>query len=188
MNKMLDRIVDRLSDSGYVTGENYEIVRYGLELFIMKTLISIAMLIIAFITGSVLEVLAFMCAYQPLRSTCGGYHARTRTACFISSLLMSGTVILMGKVLPAPAFICVSFSLLFIGVVIILILSPVDTPTKPFDDIERIVFRKRSLIITIILVIIFMAFSLLGFRKIQLSVSLAVIYTALLLIPGKLGR
>lgn len=188
MKNVIDAIMLKLSNGGYVSDENYEIVRYGLELNIMKLIISSAMLIVAVVTNSVLEVVTFMLVYQPLRSSCGGYHARTQIACITSSLVMLGIVIILGKIIPYSVKLLVSLGLMVIGVVVIVCLAPVDTPAKPFDYIEQVVFRKRTLIITAVLILIYIVLLILDLRDIILSISFAIVCAALLLILGKIKK
>ena len=188
MKKLLDAIMFKLLNSGCVNALNYDIVRYGLELNIMKTIINIIILIVAFVTDSLIEIFSFMCAYQPLRSYSGGYHAKTRTSCLISSLVMLGTVIVLCKLIPYSATMPISLGLMIIGVIIIVKLAPIDTSTKPFDDIEQIVFRKRTLILTAVLVLVYIILLIINLRNILLSISLATLSVAFLLILGKIKK
>ncbi len=186
MNKLLNLVVDKLRNSGYVNDDNYEIVRYGFELVVMKTIICVAMLIIGLITKSLIELLAFMLAYQPLRSYCGGYHAKSRVACIISSLLMLSMVIFLSKIISNSYIILISLILILVSSMIIFLLSPIDTPTKPFDDIEKSVFGKRSRIILIIVLLVAIAVYILNLHNILFSITLAVSCASTLLIIGKI--
>lgn len=188
MNKLLDAILAKMRCGGYVGDDNYDIVRFGLELLIMKTIIVTVSLIIAIITHSLIEVIVFMAAYQPLRSYCGGYHANTRIACIVSSSLMLGAVIILVRILPFQFVQIISLIITMLGVVVIILLSPIDTPTKPFDDIERKVFRRHSLVIMAILLVALAAVFILHWYKVLLPISLAFFCTAILLVIGKIAR
>lgn len=172
----------------YVNDDNYEFVRYGFELLCMKTIIYIVIIIIGIITKSTIEIFAFMFAYQPLRMYCGGYHAQNRLVCIFSSLLMLCFVIFLGKVVPNTYIPILSFTTMLIGGIIIFLTSPVETPTKPLDEIERAVFRKRSFIVLIIIILISMIAYLLKWNIVLLSASLAIESTAFLLLIGKIQK
>ncbi|MCR5599834.1 MAG: accessory gene regulator B family protein [Ruminococcus sp.] len=185
MNQILDKIMSKLISGGFVKSEDTEIVRFGLELTIMKTIISAAMLIVAFALHSAPAVIFFMAVYQPLRSCCGGYHARTRCLCFFSSMMILLSVIAAEKLLTDTLGLISSLFFIISGLVLIFIFAPTDTPTKPFDNIERIVFRKRSLIAAFFSVIAADVFMFFGFCSLLISASMAIFYTGLLLIIGR---
>ena len=188
MNKMLDKIMVKLLEGGYVKSENEDIVRFGLELATMKTLISVAVIIVAIVFDSAPAVIAFMAAYQPMRSCCGGYHAKTRSVCFVSSMIVLIFVIIAVKSLTDT--LCLISSLFFIitGLGAIFFLAPVDTPSKPFDDVERIVFRKRSLIAAMLSMTAADIFMLFGMDTLLLAVSMAFFFTGLLLVLGRISN
>lgn len=186
MDKLLDPIMKKLLDRGFVEDENAEIVRYGLELILMKTIISTVMIAVAIFTESVPEVVVFILAYALLRGCCGGYHAGSRIVCFILSMFLLSAVISAVKLIEGRAAFFTSIGFLCMGVVLILSLAPVDTPNKPFDITERQVFRKRSIIISIAALMIWTVLSLFRLYNLTLIVSAAVFITGLLLAAGRL--
>lgn len=184
MSKLLNWVMSNLEKNGYVNNENYEIVCYGLELKLMKTIISTGMLLLAVITGSFLEVIVFMAVYQPLRGSCGGYHAKTRISCILFSLGMLSLIICLTKILTDSLLMIVSLIFLFIGSGSIIFLAPVDTASKPFDEKERIVYRKRSFVILAIICCIYIACYLGDYHKIYFPVSYGIFMAGILLIIG----
>lgn len=188
LSKFFDSIVEIMKKHNYVNDDNYEFVRYGFELLCMKTIIYMAIIIIGIITKSIIEILVFMLAYQPLRRYCGGYHAKTRLICVSSSILMLCFLIFLGKIIPNTYIPILSSTIMLIGGIIIFLKSPVETPTKPLDEIERVVFRRRSFIVLIIIVLISIIAYLLKWNIVLLSVSFAIASTAFLLLIGKVQK
>ena len=186
MNKLLDAIMSKLLQRGFATDENAEIVRYGLELIIMKTIITSAMIAMAIAMNSVPEVLVFMAVYSVLRSNCGGYHSRSRIACFFSSLIILTAVIAAVKLIHCRGDVFCTAAFLCTGLALIIALAPVDTQTKPFDSVERVVFRRRSLITAFIVLFISASLALLGLHKLALSASCAILITGIMLAAGRL--
>lgn len=186
MNKLLDTIMQRLISGGYVHEDEAEVVRFGLELTIMKLIISAFMLTAAVIMKSFIAVLVFMAVYQPMRSCCGGYHAKTRLSCFTFSMLILTAVIALSKLVHGNIRLYAAAALICISMVLILILAPVDTPSKPFDDIERRVFRKRSLMAAGASVVIASVTAAFRLYTPMLSIAAAVFFTALLLLIGRI--
>ena len=188
MNKMLDAIMNKLLQRGFVNDENAEIVRFGLELIIMKAIISTAMIVVAVALKSVPEVLVFMAVYAPLRNNCGGYHSRSRIACFFSSIIILTAVITAIKLIQGRGSVFFAIAFLCTGTVLILTLAPVDTWTKPFDSVERVVFRRRSLIAAAAAFLISVALTLFGLQNLALSASCAVLMTGAMLAAGRLAN
>lgn len=188
MDKILDAIMKKLINSGYVKEDDTETVRFGLELTIMKTITTMFMLITAAILKSLIAVIVFLAFYMLLRNCCGGYHSSSRIGCFIISVIMLATVIAVSKLLHDPARLYVSALFSSTGAIIITIFAPTETPTKPFDDIERKVFRRRSLIATAIAIAIAAVTAVFRLYMPLLSVSSAIFVTAVLLIAGRISN
>ena len=117
MEKLLDPIMKKLLDRGFVDDENAEIVRYGLELLIMKTIISAMMIATALITQSVPEVMVFVLSYALLRGCCGGYHAGSRIVCFILSMFLLSAVISAVKLIGGTAALFTSIGFICMALV-----------------------------------------------------------------------
>ena len=184
MNKILDAIMEKLLSGGYVREDETEIVRFGLELNIMKLFISAGMLIAAMIFGCIPSALVFMAVYPPLRSCCGGYHATTRTVCFVLSMAVMSIVNAAVRLLPEKVLFVSAAAASIAGIILIILFAPVDTVSKPFDDTERRVFRRRSLAAAAIsaLLLAILAFS--GSYRLMSAASMAVFFTGIMLIAG----
>ena len=182
MDKLIDSIMEKLLSDGYVREDEAEIVRFGLELNIMKVLISSAMLIAAVIFGSTPAALVFMAVYPPLRSCCGGYHAKTRTACFILSMAAMSSVIAASRLMPARASLYAA--MYAAGLLCIILLAPVESRNKPFDDKERRVFRRRSLIAAAISAAVIAVLFLFKAHRLMTAAAMAVFFTGIMLPAG----
>ena len=188
MDKLIDAIMRKLLSGGYVKEGDADIVRFGLELNIMKMLISAAMLIAAVIFRSAPAVLIFMAVYPPLRSCCGGYHAKTRIACFILSMAVMTPVIAASRFMPSGLSLIVGTTLTAAGILLIILLAPVDTPNKPFDDKERRVFRRRSLIAAALSVLLSAVLAFLRAYRLMTAASMAVFFTGIMLGAGRISN
>ena len=188
MNRILDHLMEKLLKDGFAKTEEADIVRFGLELTSMRVLISAATIIVAYALNSAPAVIAFMAVYQPLRSFCGGYHAKTRTSCFLATMLVLVSVITATKILVYK--FCHISTLCFIisGLMMIVTFAPTETPSKPFDAAERIVFRKRSLIALLYALVMADICMFLSYDTMLLSVSMAIFFTGLLLVIGRLKK
>ena len=77
---------------------------------------------------------------------------------------------------------------LIIGTVVIFLLSPLDTPEKPLDARENMVFGLKSKCICIAENLIAIGAYLLGFAKITNTISMGIALESILLISGKVQR
>ncbi len=188
MDRILDAIMKKLLKSGYVKNDDAEIVRYGLEITIMKTVLTSLALIIAAIMKSFIAVVIFLMFFIMLRSNCGGYHSSSRIACFILTITMLIAFIVVSKLLHSTSRLYVSALFSSTGAIMIFVFAPTETPTKPFDDIERKVFRHRSLAATAVALTAAVVTAVFRLYMPLLSVSSAIFVTALLLVAGRISN
>ena len=180
--------MQKLISGGYVSDDDAAIVRYGLELNIMKAAAFSAMFIVAAVLKSAVTALVFIAFFSVLRSCCGGYHAKTRIFCLISSTLIMAAVIAAVRLTPEGAVLPAAMVILSVGVLLIAVFAPVDTPAKPFDDIERRVFRRRSLTAAAGAAAITAVSAFFGLYMLTFSAAMAVFSTGLLLVIGRLSN
>lgn len=184
MDKLIDTIMEKLLSGGYVREDEADIVRFGLELNIMKAIISAAMLVAAVIFGGAASALVFMAVYPPLRSCCGGYHAKTRIACFILSMAVMSLVIAASRFMPARASLPAALAMSLTGLLLIILLAPVESKNKPFDSVERRVFRRRSLIAAALSAALIAVLVILQARQLMTGAAMAVFFTGIMLAAG----
>lgn len=185
MDIVVEKIMKILKKNGYADNEQYEIVQFGVELLLMKMIIYTIIAFIGIVTRSIFELFVFLLIYQPLRSYCGGYHAQSRKVCVILSTLMMVIVIVLAKIqLPDIIALYYMATVLFSGIVILLT-APVDTPNKPFDDTEKVVFRKRSMAVLVIDVLISIFMYYFRLHECLSILSLAMLSVSILLLIGK---
>lgn len=177
-----ERITSLLIENKVILEENKDIYSYGLrQLFMMILNITITILL-GLIFRELWQSILFSVVYIPLRSYAGGYHARTPMRCTLFSTFMVAVALLFMKVL---TFTRISILImLIISSLIIIILSPVEDKNKPLDNIEKIVYKKRTFIILSIEVIITIIMLLLGLDKISLCLVLSITSLSFMLIFG----
>ena len=73
-----------------------------------------------------------------------------------------------------------------ISCIIVFSLSPVEDRNKPLDKTERTVYRKRSLYVLLVEVILIVILLSIGFKFVALSVSISLLALSLMLIAGKI--
>lgn len=138
------KISNKMVERGIVQTEDATIYQYGIENGIVVAGNLMASVILGVLTGRLGVVLVFLLFYSTLRSYSGGVHCKSRSGCFILSMLILLVPIfsyewIMG-IVAFPVLIAVGV----IAIVVILILSPVESINKRLDDEERKFYRRIS--------------------------------------------
>jgi len=126
-----------------------------------------------------------MMAYIPLRTYAGGYHAKTQLRCYVFSILMLSAA--FGGIKLVHWTDRGYFIIILCSVIIIILLAPLESENKPFNENEKAVYRKRTHIILGTLIAIALIFWLSGLKSISISVTMALLVTALMLVLGKVS-
>ena len=189
MDILLDKAMRIIANNKNLNEDEQEIVRYGLELFLIKTLLSFFALLIGIILHSVVEYLVYTVLFSMIRTSAGGYHSNTRIQCFIMSMLMFGIVFVLIKI--AVQFSLVMHIIIILSMIsfcIILITAPVDTANRPIGDEERIHFKNKTKVILLFDVFVSVIAYLFKYPQICCSVLLTLIIECILLILGGLSN
>lgn len=149
-------IADILEQQNKFAPEDKEVYRYGIQQGLNLALNILTTIIIGVLCRMLYQSLLFLICYMPLRSFCGGYHAKTHLRCYIYSVIMIASILLVAKY---TAFnIVLSEVLVLISLIIIIILAPVEDENKKLDSVEKGVFRKRAYIIAFLEVLLYHIF------------------------------
>ena len=183
MESLTTKFVDMLINNNIIKKEDIEIYSYGFKEMIFIILNIITTLFIGIIFNKIFEIILFMIIYSVIRVYSGGYHARTKLKCYISSVLMLISICYILKLnLLQNKLLIVILTIISSGV--ILALAPDPDENKPLDEIEIKVYTKR-MIRNLIIVLVILCITLI-FNKINLSVCICIslIANVLMLILG----
>lgn len=139
---------------------------------------------VGIIADRIVQMAVFMLFFEPLRIYAGGYHAKSRRNCFISSFLMLVAVVSAIRFIPDTAVLYVSIAVIFIFGIIIWLIVPVETVNKVFEDIEVKVYRRRARLILAVEILVAAVSILLNYYKLSYIISLGLLCTGLLLLIG----
>ena len=181
LERLSEKFALKLVNAGIIPESDAEIYVYGFFQTVMLILNIITTLLLGFAFGLIIPCILLNLAYIPIRISAGGHHADNPFRCYINSTIM--IAILLAVIKWVPVYRSVTFILLVISSVIVWILAPVETENNPLDEVERHVYRKRSiviLIIEIIAVLFFLIFS----KRIAATIVLGLLSEALMLLIG----
>ncbi len=150
LNKLSKGIVEWQIQRKYLSNEERELYEYAYEVLINQIINIIAAILIAVFMHALIHVFVFLVCYIPLRSYCGGYHAKTNIGCTCISALVIYFMCLLEKTIAVKIenfWLIIGF---FVAGLIIFILAPVQDNNKPLDFAELIQYRKTSRLIWLI--------------------------------------
>lgn len=165
-----------------LTPDEQEVIQYGME-YMTETVLGIFLTIIisslfqGFVASVMLCALLFL-----LRSNAGGYHARTPLQCKIMSVL----ALLVAHVLVYFVQWSEWFHIVLTtgGMLLLWFLAPVGSENKPLDEIEQMVYQKRTHIILAMEMGLFLFGQTVHWVSICRSVEISVIIVTGLVIVG----
>lgn len=184
---MTDRILSQLIKLNIIDSEDEDIYRFGLEGISLKLVHYLSYFLIATLLREWMRFLIFFSAFLLLRKNAGGYHAKTKGGCYVSSCL---TVLCVIVCIKASAYW--QYAAPAVGIIMLLAdaavfaLAPRGNRNRVFDREETAAFRKRSygfLTAENMLVILLWVT---GVKEYVFPVMLAVICEAVLLLLEKM--
>lgn len=185
ISKLTQIITQLLIESNIVDNKDFDLYNYGLFIFISETFLFIYCLIVGAILKIALPSLLFCSMFFLVHRFAGGFHAKTELHCLIITLsffLISIVSIKLGTqlncIILISIYVCCS--------IILILLSPADTPQKPLSNKEKFLFKK---ITSLILVVGFIVIVTLYIKNICLyanAIVIAVFLQTLSIICGRL--
>lgn len=175
----LHRLVEK-----HFPNEDTEIMEYGLYVLIGKIIFTVVIVLIGVFLGELVSILLFTLFYTPLRSFAGGIHAKTQFRCFIFSLIMLFLIALVNKYIFIPNYI--SYIALIFSFITVVLLSPVETPNKPLDKMEKKVYGIKVKIIALIEIFVGVVCEVLSYDVVLNNVLFAFFVMSFLLVWGEL--
>lgn len=156
MEKFSSKLIEFFVSNDLIKNEDKEIYKYAVNI-ILSSLIHIAtVMIIGLCFNLFIESLVFYFSFIAIRKFAGGYHAKTPVRCYLFSFASNIIILCLVKWLSSIntlfIFIFIIFELLC--VVLILLISPLDTENNPLTGQEKKMYRMLTSIITILIFII----------------------------------
>ncbi len=186
IEKLVTTFVEFQLGIGTIQDDDVNVYRYGYTLMIEVILNMTLSLIVGALLRQIKEVIFFLCMFIPLRSFCGGYHAKKAWQCAIVSNLSVVGALALSELLvqhSIPLFI------IFLGETVLGIVigyfSPVESQNKKFNAVEQKLYKKYAkniLMIEIAVEIVFLIsgnqkmFSVLFCAHITQAVSLLIVF------------
>ena len=129
---------------GMIPEKDREIYDYCFEVLISTASTTAVILGISIAAGAVLRTLSYMTVFGMLKSSVGGYHARTHTGCLVRSVGVYAVYLVLSLLLPAGVMKMLTVLLTGFAAATVFRLAPVGTENKPLGQAQTIRLRKQS--------------------------------------------
>lgn len=166
-----------------IDNSDIKLYEYAICVLVRGLINVITSIIIGVFFNMVKECLCILLVFFVLRKFTGGLHAKKYITCLICSLFLLALMLICVKILLIYSITNIFFGLLIISIIAISILSPIEHYNKKLSNREKKVYKC----ISIILSLSFGGLTQLSDISISSSISIAIIFTAFLLIFGKIN-
>ena len=177
-------IIKTLKQNKILDSKDEAIVQYGLNGLLSTMFSFLTIFLIGLCCNCLMESIIFTISFFFLRIYAGGYHANTPLKCYGISLAIS--IILFAIIHNINLHVWFLHTLFICSIIIIFKFAPIGTANKSLDSLEIIFFRKKTLNLLIIHIIVYVISSLLFNYKILWSLSISLTVTMILLIISKI--
>lgn len=178
------KLVDMFIEKEICKNEDKEIIIHGLTSGIELIFNILTTIILGFIFGLVIESLVFLISFSFIRTYSGGYHCKSAINCYLFSSMVVVLVLFIVKSTDIEYILIISMIMLLISIPIIFNFAPVETATKPLDDIERKYFRNKVILHLCIELIVLTILLLFKLYILEYIVCLGIMVSAILILLG----
>lgn len=148
IDKCVSSIINVQLRIGTIQDEQVEIYRYGYTLLIEVLINVVLSLTVSILLRKVREYIVFMFLFIPLRSFCGGYHAKKAWKCIVVSNAAIIAAVLFGDyIVRYGVSIMWYLALDIILGIIIMSFSPIESLNNRLNDLQKQKYKRNSQII-----------------------------------------
>lgn len=139
--------------------KNREIVEYGIREIVFSSINFIAIALIALVFNVWWLAVVYCCVYVPFRVVAGGYHANSRSRCFLITLILFISFVCIYKILDFLKFFnsyttFLTLLLMLIVMTVIVVLSPVQHTNNTLTKTQCKTRKKKVFLLTSILFLV----------------------------------
>lgn len=154
ISRISEKAVDMLFSHSDPSKEDRELYIYGFFMLLSKVFYFLLTVLFGALFGIVINSILFFTMFSVLRSYAGGVHASRENICIIfTTLSLLGSVAVI-KIFINFSLIIVPSSLLIFSTSAVWLLCPLDTESKRLTREERKEYKKKSVICTLVIILI----------------------------------
>lgn len=131
----LQALIQKLESNKIISHEDWSVYYYGLEILFSTVITTLSILVLSYIVSSISIGVLYLLFTMPLRSTLGGYHAKSYMHCFLlSNFIFFATNILIHLFSTCNFSIYLAYTLLFLSCMYLYCSQPTRNPCHPISD------------------------------------------------------
>ena len=134
--------------------DKIEIYQYGYEIMISTIITFLIVLISGIILDCLPAAILYFLIFAVMRQIYGGYHAQHYWSCNTLFAVVTVSVLLLFKFFPMDGIGAIHYTFLLFSVLVVFVYAPVENENKPISEKRKVLFRKISRIIAILLTLI----------------------------------
>lgn len=188
LKRLSTKLTLEMISSGLVKEEDREVYEYGIEVVAALLINFLSSVVIFSVFGMLLEGLLFFAVFFPIRTYSGGHHMESHLGCYILSMAIMLIFVLCIRVIPESGYLIISLAFVAFSSLVVILLSPVEDKNRPIDEVERKVYRKKSLRVLAVELLAFAGLLVLGQERAALIISIAQAVTAVSMLFALLSR
>lgn len=181
-------IITEMIRNGTCSIEDEDVLTHGLSTAFTLVVSVITMLIISFFFEMMIEGIVFFMTFLAIRTFAGGYHCQNKFQCYVLSTILFVFALFTMKRIPVFLIVQLNLCLLTIALPLILRFSPLETPNRPLDEVERKYFRKKSLLHLLVESVIIILLMITGQKVLALTMCLAAFLCSMVLVAELVRR
>lgn len=185
ISKVAKIITQYLIKKHAIEDEEYQLYHYGLFVLISEIFFFCYCLFVGAILKIVFPSILFFGVFFIIHRFAGGLHVKTELHCLIITLSLFLVGIILVKQSVQLNHIGLMITYIFSSIILI-VLSPADTPQKPLSNKEKTLFKK---ITSLIVVLCIVPVVILNIKKISLyanAITVAVVLQSVSVVCGRL--
>lgn len=141
IKKLAEHVVNWQTGRHFLSEEERGLYQYAYEVLLNQIINILIAILIAILFRAPMPVFVFLISYIPLRSYCGGHHARTNEGCTVVSAILLCLICVMYKLFLENLNIIIQPVSYLISGFLIIRYAPVEDVNKPLDEKEVMRYR-----------------------------------------------
>jgi len=188
VQRMSRQITRSLVNNDIIDFDDVTIYQYGLEVMFISLIEIAGLLLVGMAMGRADEAIIFMISFSTLRLYAGGYHADSVFKCFALILSFMLVDIYLCRVLSIENYPWLSVAILVASTILVHKYSPVSVVTRPVSEDERVSFRRKSIQIVLLFLILGVGIAVLDIKTKYLGLFALGVFLEAVTLPLELYR
>ena len=188
ISRLAEKAVDHIFPQGSLSRDDREVYIYGFFMLFSRIFFFLLTALWGVLLGVLLESVLLYAAFAMIRAYAGGVHASRESTCTICTsltmLLCCAAIRLCTQLKP----VLLPLAMLAFGVLVIGLLSPLDTEAKPLTEGEKREYRCKSIAAAIVISAAAILGLIFNMEKLFYPCVLSLFLESILLLAGKAER